>query len=170
MRLSHCFCAGVMVVAIVQQVRAADPAIQFYSDGKTINGWIRVPERSYDMTWHFFKATDDTIGWSQELAVKYYTIDDKIFYWDIGREREFKGYYDAAKGKYFRLPPQFRRPLLQLIRPEWFQELDDMPFLRNLAKHPCVVPDVTSGNRLEPPPESLAPPKEWLEQHGKKAA
>src|SRR5690242_6519302 len=102
--------------------KAAGPSVQFYTEGTTIGGWLRVPEKGYDMTWHFVKLNPDQAGWSQELAVKYY--DRKgIYYYDLRREGEFKGFYDPAGGEYFRLPPQFRRHRVEQIRPDWFQKL-----------------------------------------------
>jgi hypothetical protein len=156
-----------LLVLGLQTAQAQSFPTDFYTDGLKINGWLRFPDVGYDVSWHFARVDPNAAGWEQELAVKYY---DRVgvFLYDAVQSKTFKGYYDHDKGKYFRLPPEYRRGHVEEIRPEWFEELKEMPFLWNLFRKSCEGV-ATSGPRLSEPPDPLPTPKEWLERKAKHA-
>jgi hypothetical protein len=139
-------------------------AQQFFSDGKTIGGWTRYDEYGLDETYHFGMPVRGQTFWNQQIAVRYHKQPNRIYFYDHLVSRTFKGFYDESEGRYFNLPDQYRRPRIEEIREEWFQPLDDMPFLRNMFRNQCErpfpegSPALKGAERLEEPPSPPALP------------
>jgi len=152
------FRTNALLICLAATCTTANAQEQFYTDGKTINGWKQWPKYGLDETYHFAKLSPRDTFWQQQIAVRRYDQPDKIFFYDHLVTRTFKGYYDISEGRYYTLPDRFRRHRIRDIRPEWFQPLDDMPYLHNMFKKPCQNPIVKGTQKAVGAAELATPP------------